>query len=219
MKAEMTPLTFQLPWFAYLEKPSNLSSTSGNGQERPNVLSYRFQIIVYQYGCHHKEGLGKRTGGRGKRWEAESFLTGQYVAVWFWVDNIFMNKHLFSNIRLSTILNRVLLTWCFILGWILNSRKPRCGFPHSFFVLLHFKCAVYSIQVITLHFKIQDKITWMGKQFLNSYNSNAFDFLIHVNIYFFLFSKEIRLHFQAKVVNGQELEHWNLFKKYSEGTG
>lgn len=81
MKAEMIPLTFQLPSFAYLEKPSKLSSTSGNGQERPNILSYRFQVIVYQYGGHHKEGLVKRTRGGGKRWEAESFLTGQYVAV------------------------------------------------------------------------------------------------------------------------------------------
>lgn len=40
----------------------------------------------------------------------------------------------------------------------------------------------------------------MGKQFLNSYNSNAFDFLIHVNIYFFLFLKELDYIFKQKLL-------------------
>lgn len=116
----------------YWEKPSQLSSTSGNGQESPKFLSFRFQIIVHQHGRHPKEGLDKRTGGRSAWWEEESFLTGQYVTVWFPLDNIFMHKHLCSNITISTITNRVMITWCFMLGWTLNSRNPRYEFPHSY---------------------------------------------------------------------------------------
>lgn len=107
----LTSLTSQLPWFTHLEKPSNLSSTSGVGPERLDLVSWRFQ-----YGGHHKEGSGKWTGGRGGRQEGGSFLTGQYVALWSLSDNIFMNKYLLSNIRISTTIKRVLITCCFTLG-------------------------------------------------------------------------------------------------------
>lgn len=81
MTAETTPLTSQLPLFACLEKPSKLSPTSGNGLERPNILSYRFQITVCIPVCgHHKEGVSKRIGG-GVTGGKQGFLTGQYEAV------------------------------------------------------------------------------------------------------------------------------------------
>lgn len=108
-------LNFSTPFIYFLGEAINMLFNFMKGSRGQNFLSERFLIPVCQAGGRPREGGGKRTAGVDGG-TPSVFLAGQHTTLGFLSDNTFVNKHLLSNIRVSTIINRVLITCCFIRG-------------------------------------------------------------------------------------------------------